>query len=149
MMDQGLGGDLSGIGEMVAEEESTFDDPITIRRFTSRPSDPGAFGTPQAPQFTAFPATATLVEFGVASKMFAAGVLAAGDIVLQMRDKLNEGTDNVGGSQLADRVIFRGSIAWFSALSLSLSAADSAATRRSISSISGGRTRRQTRRGDE
>lgn len=108
MIDQGLSGDLSGIGEMVAEEESTFDDPITISRFTSQPSSPGAFGTPQKPQFTAFQATATLVEFGVAAKMFEAGVLVAGDIVLQIRDKLNEGNENIGGSQLADRIIFRG-----------------------------------------
>lgn len=108
MIDQGLSGDLSGIGEMVAEEESTFDDPITIRRFVSQPPGPGAFGTPQKPQFTDFPATATLVSMSEAAKMFAAGVLSAGDLVFQIRDKLNEGNDNIGGSQLADRVVFRG-----------------------------------------
>ncbi len=108
MIDQALGSDPVMFGESVAEEESSFGEPITIKRFSSRNASPGAFGTPQAIQFTTFEAIAVVVSMVVASKMFAAGVLAAGDLVLQMRDYLNEGNDNIGGSQIADRVLYRG-----------------------------------------
>lgn len=107
MIDQGLGTDTSDFGEMIAEEQSTFEEPITIRRFASQPSTAGAFGTPQKPQFTDFAATAVVVEMNAAASMFAAGVLSAGDMVLQMRDRLNEGNENIGGTQLADRVVYR------------------------------------------
>lgn len=107
MLDQSLEGDSLGFGEMVAEEQSTFEEPITIKRFVSQPATPGVYGTPQKPVFTSFEATAVVVELGVASKLFAAGVLSAGDIVLQMRDRLNESNENIGGSQMADRVIYR------------------------------------------
>ncbi len=108
MIDQILGDDRQTFGEMVAETRSQFEEPITIRRWTSTPTTPGAFGTPQKAQFTDFPATALVVMMDVAFKMFAAGVLSAGDLVLEMTDRLNEGNENVGGSQQADRIVYRG-----------------------------------------
>lgn len=108
MIEQGQGTDFGGIAEAVQEIENLFDDPITILRFASQPAQPGAFKTPQKPQFTSFPATATLVEMNVAAKYIAAGQLAAGDVVLEMRDRLNEGDENIGGTRVADRVIYRG-----------------------------------------
>lgn len=108
MLDQALEGDSIGFGEMVAEEQSTFEEPITIKRFVSQPSTPGVYGTAQKPTFSSVAATAVVVEMGVASKLFAAGVLSAGDLVLQMRDRLNESNENIGGTQMADRVVYRG-----------------------------------------
>lgn len=108
MLDQALEGDSIGFGEMVAEEQSTFEEPITIKRFVSQPSTPGVYGTAQKPTFTLVPATAVVVSLGVAAQLFAAGVLSAGDLVLQMRDKLNESNENIGGTQMADRVVYRG-----------------------------------------
>ncbi len=109
MIPQALGTDGSGFGEMIAEEEGQFEEPITIRRFASQSATPSAFGTPLPPSSpTDYPATAVVVEMNVAAKLIAADVLQAGDLVLQMRDRLNEAAGNVGGSQLADRVIYRG-----------------------------------------
>lgn len=101
--------DFTDFGEMVAECESEFAEPITIRRAAaSQPSTPGASGAAKKAVFTDFPATAVQVEMGVAQKMYAAGVLSAGDLILQMSDRLNEGNENTGGTQLADRVVYRG-----------------------------------------
>lgn len=108
MMDQGLSTDLSDFGEMIAEEQSTFEEPITILRWVSQPSVPGAFETPQPASYAAFPATAVVVEMSAAAKMFAAGVLSAGDLVIQIRDQIYEGNGNIGGSAMPDRVLFRG-----------------------------------------
>lgn len=108
MDEQLLPDDLVFLDESIAEMERTFDDPITIKRFSSQTSSPGVFQTPQVPTFTTFDATATLIEMNVASKYYASGILSAGDIVLEMRERLNEGDENIGGSNLADRVIFRG-----------------------------------------
>ncbi len=94
--------------ESIVEQESSFDEPITIQRYSSRPTSPGVFKTAQAPQFTAFAATATLVSEDVAITFMKAGKMSAGDIVLQMRERLNEGSMNIGGTVLADRVIWRG-----------------------------------------
>lgn len=108
MIPQGLGTDSAAFGEMVAEEEGIFDEPITIRRLGAIPSAAGAFQTPQRPTPTDSPATAVVVEMGVAAKYIAADVLQAGDLILQMRDKLNESSGNIGGTQTGDRVVYRG-----------------------------------------
>lgn len=108
MIDQGLSTDLSDFGEMIVEEQSTFEEPITIRRWTSQPSVPGAYNTTQSAVYTDFPATAVIVEMNVAAKMFAAGVFSAGDVVMQIRDRIGEGNGNVGGTSMPDRVIYRG-----------------------------------------
>lgn len=108
MDDQALEGDLSVFGDIAIEEQSTFEEPITIKRWVSVPATPGVYGTPQKATFTSFAATAVVVEMGVASKYFAVGVLSVGDLVIQIRDRLNESNENIGGAQGADRVIYRG-----------------------------------------
>lgn len=108
MIDQGMLGDAAMFEDGIVEEESSFEEPITIRRFLSRPSTPGVFQTAQNPQFTDFQATAAVVSQQVAAELFKAGILQVGDLVLQMRDRLNEGSMNIGGTQLADRVVWRG-----------------------------------------
>lgn len=107
-MDQFLPSDLGDFSEMVAETGTTFEEPITIKRWASQSLTPGAFGTPVPAVFTTFPATAVIVEMGVAAKLLGAGVLSAGDLVIQIRDRLNEASTNIGGTQAADRVIYRG-----------------------------------------
>ena len=102
------GSDQEQFGQAMAELEKTFEEAITIKRFSSQPSTPSAFGTPQKIQFTSVAATAVVVSMGEAQSMFAEGVLQAGDLVLQMRDRLNESNENVGGSTPADRVVWRG-----------------------------------------
>lgn len=109
MFDQNLGTDVADFTEAVVEQETTFDEAITIKRFSSQPSTPGAFGTPQKIQYTTFAATAVVVEENVAASMFAAGVLQAGDLVLQMRERLTESNENIGGSTPGDHVLWRGS----------------------------------------
>lgn len=108
MYDQNPGTDATIFGEAIAEFEHSFEEPVTIRRYVSQPSLPGAFNTQQKATFTDFPATAMVVDMQAAQSMFAAGVLSAGDLVVQMRDRLSEGTENVGGTQQADRLIYRG-----------------------------------------
>lgn len=108
MNDQGLGTDSTNFGESIAECESTLEEPILIRRFSGQTTTPGAFGTTQKPTPTDIPSTAVVVEMGVAAKMFAAGILSVGDLVLQMRDRILEGNENIGGSVFADRVVYRG-----------------------------------------
>ena len=44
----------------------------------------------------------------VAAKTLGPGVLSAGDLVLQIRERLLESNENVGGTQIADRVVFEG-----------------------------------------
>lgn len=108
MIPQTTGGDFDQLADALQEAESLLEEPITILRFASQPAAPGVFGTPQKPVFTNFPATAVKVSMEQAAKVAAAGQLSAGDIVLEMRDRLNEGNENVGGAQLADRVLYRG-----------------------------------------
>lgn len=108
MMDQSVGDDFAQQADVSVELETNFGEPITIRRFTSRPAQPGALMTAQKQQYTDTAATAILVSQNVASAMFAADAFQAGDIVLQMRDRLGEGNGNIGGSSGADRVIWRG-----------------------------------------
>ncbi len=108
MMDQSLPSDMDDFSAMVAETEGSFGESITIKRWTSQSTTPGAFGTPAAPVFTNVASQAVIVEMNVASKLFAAGVLSAGDLVIQIRERLNEGSMNIGGSQAADRIIYKG-----------------------------------------
>lgn len=108
MISQADGMDQAQFGEAIVEAEGLFEEAITIRRFSAQSSTPGAFGTNQKATFTDFAATAMMVEMGVAQKMISMGIMEAGDIFLQMRDRLNEGSANIGGAQIADRVVFRG-----------------------------------------
>lgn len=108
MYDQNPGTDASIFGEAIAELEHTFEEPVTIRRFVSQPSLPGAFNTQQKATFTDFPATAVVVDMNAVANLFAAGVLSAGDLMLQMRDRMNEGDQHLGGTQQADRLVYRG-----------------------------------------
>ena len=109
MMPQASGTDFNNFAEMVGEVDSLFEEPITIRKAAvSQPSAPGAFQTPQKPTFTDIASSAVVVDMNAAAKMFAAGVLSAGDLVLEMRERLNEGSENIGGAVLADRVVYRG-----------------------------------------
>lgn len=108
MYDQNPGTDASIFGEAIAEMEHCFEEPVTIRRYVSQPSLPGAYITQQKATFTDFPASAVVVEMSVVSNLFAAGVLSAGDLVLQMRDRMNEGNQHIGGDQQADRLLYRG-----------------------------------------
>lgn len=108
MYDQNPGTDASVFGEAIAEYEHSFEEPVTIRRFVSQPSTPGAFNTQQKATFEDFPATAVVVDMNAVASLFAAGVLSAGDLLLQMRDRMNEGNQNIGGTQQADRLVYRG-----------------------------------------
>lgn len=108
MNDQALGTDTQDFGEMVAEVRSQFEEPITIRRFASQTTAPGAFLTQLPSTFTDVSATALVVSMDVAAQHFAAGSFSAGDLVLEMTDQLNEGSNNIGGAVVADRVIYRG-----------------------------------------
>lgn len=105
--DQSLGTDALQFGDSIVELESTFEEAITIKRWVSKSTTPGAFQTAQAASYTTFQASAVVVEMGVAANMFSAGVMSAGDLVLQMRERLNEANKNIGGTQQADRVIYR------------------------------------------
>lgn len=106
---QATGIDYPNFADMVGEGEGLFEEPIIIRKAAAvQPSTPGAFGTQQKLTFAEISATACVVEMSVAANMFAAGTLSAGDLVLEMRERLNEGNENLGGSQLADRVVYRG-----------------------------------------
>lgn len=108
MMDQSLPSDEDDFLTMAVETSGTFEEPITIKRWASQSTTPNPFGSAPEGVFATFPATAVIVEMNVAAKMFAAGVLSAGDLVIQIRDRLNEGSMNIGGAQAADRIIYRG-----------------------------------------
>lgn len=100
--------DADQMVEGIAELERTLEEPITIKRFASQIATPGAFGTQQKLAYTDFPATAVVVSQGVAAEMFKAGVMSAGDIVLQIRELLRETDENIGGSYAGDLVVWRG-----------------------------------------
>ncbi len=100
--------DQSMFVEGIAESESSFEEPITIKRFVSQDASPNALGQAPVPIYATFPATAVLAEMGVKDNVQAGGVLSAGDIKLEMRERLSESDENASGSNPGDRVIFRG-----------------------------------------
>lgn len=108
VIDQSLGNDATLFGEMIVEQENQIEDPITIRRFTSQDTTPGVFKTAQKAAYTDFPSSALVVTLDVAKSMFAEGIMSAGDLVLEMRDRLSEASGNIGGTAGGDRVIWRG-----------------------------------------
>jgi hypothetical protein len=111
--DQNFSGSLMADQEMmlegIIENERVLEEAITIKLFSNQSSAPGAFGTQKKITFTDFPATAVLVDLGIAASMFKEGVLTAGDIVLHMRERLTESNEHIGGNHPGDRVIWRGS----------------------------------------
>jgi hypothetical protein len=100
--------DLQDFRDMIVEGEDLFEESITIVRTTSQPATPGAMQGAPKPVTVQIPSTAVMVEMGVASKMFAVGVLSAGDVVIQIRERLQESNQNIGGSQVADKIIYAG-----------------------------------------
>ena len=93
---------------MIVDGEDLFEEPITIIRASAQSATPGIMKGPQKATTSQISSTAAVVSMDVAAKMFASGVLSAGDLVLQIRERLLESTMNVGGSQIADKVIYAG-----------------------------------------
>lgn len=100
--------DQTDFVEGIVEQEASFEEPITIKRFSGQSSTPDAFGQKPVPTYASYDATAVLVELGIKNSLLVAGVLSAGDIHLQMRERLAESDENAGGSNPGDRLIFRG-----------------------------------------
>jgi len=100
--------DLQNFRDAISEGEDTFEVPITIKRAVSQVIAPGAMLNQQATVWQSIPSSAVEVSMDVAAKFFASGVLSAGDLVLQISERLLESDANIGGTQLADRVIFEG-----------------------------------------
>ena len=108
MVNQGSHADLEAFREMIVENEDLLEEPITIVRTSSQSATPDPMQGPAKPSTTNIPSTCCVVSMGVAAKMFAAGVLAAGDLVIEIRERLQESNLNVGGSQIADKIIYAG-----------------------------------------
>lgn len=109
VFDQGGDGmDQTSFAEGIVENELSLEENITIKRFVSQSSTPNAFGQKPTPIYALYQATAVLVELGVKSDLFVAGVLSAGDIQLQMRERLRESDESAGGSHPGDRLVYRG-----------------------------------------
>lgn len=100
--------DQAMLSEGIVESQASFEEAITIKRFASQSKTTDALGHAPAPTYTTFPATAVVVEMGVDRHLYVAGVLSAGDLHLQMRERLRESDLNNGGSNPGDRVIYRG-----------------------------------------
>ena len=66
--------DLQDFRDMIVEGEDLFEEALTIVRTTSQPTTPGAMQGAPKPVTVHTPSTAVILELGVASKMFAAGV---------------------------------------------------------------------------
>ena len=108
MMEQGDGSENEVLREGVFEIESEFAEPITIKKFSGTFTTPAEPGQAPDPIYTSSISRAVMVTLGQTSSLMEAGVLTAGDITLQMRDRLHEADANIGGSQPGDRVIWRG-----------------------------------------
>lgn len=101
--------DQALFSEGLAEQERALEEPITIRRFVSQSNTPSEFLQAPVSTYLNVPSTAVLVSLGVQSSLTLAGVLSAGDIHLQMRERLHESSENLGGgAHPGDLVIFRG-----------------------------------------
>jgi len=107
-LEQGDGSENEILRDAFFEIASEFEEPITIRRFLSQSTAPTESGQAPQPIFQNYSAMATLVSLGTTSSLVEAGILSAGDVTLQMRDKLREANENIGGTHPGDRVIFRG-----------------------------------------
>lgn len=105
----GTGDDVTMFAEGIVENEHDLEEAITIRKAAAASSTPDALGQAPGVTFTDFPATAVMISLGTSGSLLIAGVLSAGDIHLQIRERLNESNENAGGSQPGDHVIFRGS----------------------------------------
>jgi len=104
----GTGDDQVQFAEGIVEQESSLEEPVTIKQFVSQSATPDAFGQNVQPTYASFPATAVMVDLSVHSGLLAAGVLSAGDLHLQIRERLHESDEDAGGSHPGDRLIFRG-----------------------------------------
>lgn len=101
--------DQALFSEGLAEQERALEEPVTIRRFVSQSNTPNEYGQAPVPVYQNLPSTAVLVALGVQPSGLFAGVLTAGDIHLQMRTRLHEASENLGGgTHPGDLLIFRG-----------------------------------------
>jgi len=108
MMEQGDGTENEEFREGAFEIESEFAEPITIKRFSGTFTTPAEPGQAPDPIYASYSARAVMVTLSQTASLMEAGVLTAGDITLQMRDRLHESDANIGGSHPGDRVIWRG-----------------------------------------
>lgn len=102
------GADQEEIEAAFVEVANDFEEPITIRYWSGITNTPNEFGGPRPATYKDVDSTAVLVELGIKTGLLAGGVLTAGDIHLQIRERLNESNETVGGSQAGDHLIFRG-----------------------------------------
>lgn len=110
VFEQNEGGeDQEQFSQAIIELERTFEEPIIIRRWLSQSATPNEFKQAPPPVYSDTPSTAVMVSLGLSKALLAAGVLSAGDVHLQIRERLSESNETIGGSQAGDHVIFRGS----------------------------------------